>query len=69
MSAAHAAVDAVASDARADAVRVGRIALRGQALRKRIGERNHQLFENRRVVFEFERFFLAAHREARGRSG
>jgi predicted O-linked N-acetylglucosamine transferase (SPINDLY family) len=39
---------------------------RQQALRRLILERNHLLFEDRRAVAEFERFFLAAHQEAVG---
>ena len=35
-------------------------------LRRLILERNHLLFEDRRVVAEFERFFLAAHQAAMG---
>jgi protein O-GlcNAc transferase len=35
-----------------------------RSLRQQIHERNHLLFEDRRAVEEFERFFLSAHREA-----
>lgn len=41
---------------------------RQRTLRRSILERNHLLFEDRRAVAEFERFFLAAHHEAIGLS-
>lgn len=39
---------------------------RRRRLRERISERSHRLFEDRRAVEEFERFFLAAHLESIG---
>jgi protein O-GlcNAc transferase len=39
---------------------------RQQALRRLIAERRHLLFEDRRAISEFERFFLAAHLESIG---
>jgi protein O-GlcNAc transferase len=50
------------------AVEVATDAERQRGLRQLILERNHLLFEDRRAVEEFERFFLAAHREATARS-
>lgn len=41
---------------------------RQRTLRQQILDRNHLLFEDRRAVEEFERFFLAAHHEATARS-
>jgi protein O-GlcNAc transferase len=41
---------------------------RRRALQGLILERNHRLFEDRRVVAEFERFFLAAHLESIGQA-
>jgi protein O-GlcNAc transferase len=41
---------------------------RQRTLRQMILERNHLLFEDRRAVGEFERFFLAAHQQAIERS-
>lgn len=48
------------------AVEAATDAERQRSLRRMILERNHLLFEDRRAVEEFERFFLAAHREATG---
>lgn len=42
---------------------------RQRSLRQLICERSHKLFEDTRAVEEFERFFLAAHREATMDSG
>ena len=39
---------------------------RREALRRLIAERRHLLFEDRRAIAEFERFFLAAHLESIG---
>ncbi|MGO9803430.1 MAG: tetratricopeptide repeat protein [Steroidobacteraceae bacterium] len=41
---------------------------RRRAFHELILERNHRLFEDRRAVVEFERFFLAAHQESIGRA-
>lgn len=60
---------AVASDADEYARLAVDIAMnpdRRQALRTLIAERSHRLFEERRAVTEFERFFLAAHAAAGG---
>jgi protein O-GlcNAc transferase len=46
------------------AVEAASDAERQHHLRQQILERNHLLFEDRRAVEEFERFFLTAHREA-----
>lgn len=66
--------DATAADAAdyvAIAVRLGTEPDARHDLSRRIAERNDVLFENRRVVAEFERFFREAHAraEARGASG
>jgi len=42
------------------AVRIGTDRVYAAGLRARIGSRNHVLFEDRRVVEEYERFFVAA---------
>jgi predicted O-linked N-acetylglucosamine transferase (SPINDLY family) len=47
------------------AVGLGRDKLRAQSVREKILSRNGVLYENRRVVTEFERFFRHAVREAR----
>ncbi len=48
------------------AVRLGTDRDYARSMRERILSRNQVLFEDARVVREFERFFLAAHEEARG---
>jgi predicted O-linked N-acetylglucosamine transferase (SPINDLY family) len=48
------------------AVRVATDHAYAQSLRERILSRNHVLFEDGRVVEEFERFFMDALREKRG---
>lgn len=48
------------------AVGIGANADRRRALHALIRERNHLLFEDRRAISEFERFFLTAHLEATG---
>jgi predicted O-linked N-acetylglucosamine transferase (SPINDLY family) len=59
--------DAIAKDA-ADyveiAVRIGTDRACAESLRERIRSRSHVLFEDRRVIEEFERFFLEAHARA-----
>lgn len=63
--------DCIASDADDYAARAVGIASdpdRRHALRALIRERNYQLFESRRAIIEFQRFFLAAHLEAAGQA-